>query len=99
MFAQTLGSNQQAGSVMTSMLLFPMMMLGGSLFPIEAMPAWMVEIGQWTPNGMGLIEFKRLLFDTAQSATLLRSLLCLTGLSILFFMLGTHRTVHKMAKA
>lgn len=99
MFAQSLGSNQQAGSVMTSMLLFPLMMMGGSLFPMESMPDWMVEIGRWTPNGMGLIEFKGLLHGTVDSSSFLRSLLCLTGMSATFFFLGTHRTVHKLARA
>jgi ABC-type multidrug transport system permease subunit len=42
-------------------VLFPLFMLGGSLFPSEAMPAWMAAIGRWTPNGWAVEQLKAIL--------------------------------------
>ncbi len=99
LWAQSLGSTQQAGNMMTSMLLFPMMMLGGSLFPMESMPDWMVEVGRWTPNGMALVEFKVLMTGAFDGLSLLRALLCLSGMSCLFFYLSVRRTVRHLSAA
>jgi ABC-type multidrug transport system permease subunit len=29
------------------------MMLGGSMFPLSSMPAWLAALGRWTPSGWG----------------------------------------------
>jgi len=42
-------------------LLFPLMMIGGSFFPLEAMPRWMAAIGALTPNGWALQRLKGIL--------------------------------------
>ncbi len=99
LWAQSLGSSAGAGNVMTSMVLFPMMMLGGSLFPMESMPDWMVGIGRWTPNGMALIEFKGLMTGTVEGASLVRSTLCLLGMAALFFFLSARRTVRHLTNS
>jgi ABC-type multidrug transport system permease subunit len=44
------------------MIIFPLMMLGGSFFPFESMPAWMAAVGRWTPNGLGVTQLKELLY-------------------------------------
>ena len=36
-------------------------MIGGSFFPFEAMPDWMVRIGKLTPNGWALGHIKDIL--------------------------------------
>jgi ABC-type Na+ efflux pump permease subunit len=99
LWAQTLGSTPSAGNMMTSMVLFPMMMLGGSLFPMESMPDWMVEVGRWTPNGMALIEFKGLMTGTVEVASLLRSIVCLSVMSTVFFLLSARRTERHLLNA
>lgn len=91
-WAQSLGSTQQAGNMMTSMLLFPMMMLGGSLFPMESMPDWMIDIGRWTPNGLALIEFKALMNGELNFASLGQSFALLLGVGTTFFLLSARRT-------
>jgi len=48
---QMLAPNQRAATVMTSMILFPMLMAGGSFFPFAALPDWIAAIGRKTPNG------------------------------------------------
>lgn len=48
---QMLGSTQRAANIITSMLLFPLLMAGGSFFPFAALPDWIAAIGRSTPNG------------------------------------------------
>jgi ABC-type multidrug transport system permease subunit len=59
---QTMASSQRAADMLSSMLVFPLMMLGGSFFPFETMPAWMTSIGRWTPNGLGVARLKDILY-------------------------------------
>ena len=56
---QLLASGQQAGSLLSNLVLFPLVMVGGSFFPFEAMPEWMAAIGGWTPNGLALVRSRR----------------------------------------
>jgi ABC-type Na+ efflux pump permease subunit len=48
---QMLVSNRRAAGLLTLMLLFPLMMVGGSFFPFAALPGWISAIGRRTPNG------------------------------------------------
>lgn len=48
---QMLGSTQRAANIITSLLLFPLLMAGGSFFPFAALPDWIAAIGRSTPNG------------------------------------------------
>ena len=57
-----LASSQRAADMLSSTIIFPLMMLGGSFFPFEYMPAWMAAIGRWTPNGLGVARMKDLLY-------------------------------------
>jgi ABC-type multidrug transport system permease subunit len=54
---------EKSASVVTSAMVFPMMMLGGSFFPFEAMPVWMAGIGQYLPNGYMLQKFNLWFID------------------------------------
>ena len=62
--------SKRAGMLLTSFLVFPLMMAGGSFFPFEAMPGWMARIGQWTPNGILLQHLKDFFFDRADGMQL-----------------------------
>jgi len=48
---QMLFPNNKAASVVTMILLFPLMMMGGSFFPLAALPDWIADIGRFAPNG------------------------------------------------
>ena len=58
---QLLASSQRAGDMLSNIVLFPVMMLGGSFFPLEMMPEWMAEIGRWTPNGAAVVRLREVL--------------------------------------
>ena len=67
---QLVATSARGGQLLSTMVLFPLIMIGGSFFPFETMPAWMAEIGRWTPNGLALLEIKKILFGTIDPATL-----------------------------
>jgi ABC-2 type transport system permease protein len=48
---QTAFPNQQAASIFSLVLLFPLMMAGGSFFPLAVLPGWIASIGRLSPNG------------------------------------------------
>jgi ABC-type multidrug transport system permease subunit len=63
---QMLCTSRRGGSILTNLLMFPLLMMGGSFFPFEAMPSWMAEAGQFTPNGWILQELKPLILGKRQ---------------------------------
>lgn len=48
---QMLFANNRAANLVTTILLFPLMMAGGSFFPLAALPDWIAGIGRLSPNG------------------------------------------------
>ena len=48
---QMLFSNQKTAGVISQMLVFPLLMAGGSFFPLAVMPGWIAVIGRASPNG------------------------------------------------
>ena len=48
---QMLFPNNRAANLVTTILLFPLMMVGGSFFPLAALPDWIAGIGRMSPNG------------------------------------------------
>jgi ABC-type multidrug transport system permease subunit len=48
---QMMFPNNRAANLITTILLFPLMMAGGSFFPLAALPEWIAGIGRLSPNG------------------------------------------------
>ncbi len=48
---QMLLPNNRAANLVTMILLFPLLMAGGSFFPLAALPEWIADIGRLAPNG------------------------------------------------
>ncbi len=48
---QMIAPTQHSASLISSMLLFPLLMVGGSFFPLTALPGWIAALGRKTPNG------------------------------------------------
>lgn len=67
---QLSASSQRGAHLVTNLLLFPLLMIGGAFFPFEAMPDWMAAVGRFTPNGFALVEFKWLLGGGLEPARL-----------------------------
>lgn len=43
--------SQKSASLITGVMLFPLLMMGGSFFPLDALPDWLAAIGRMSPNG------------------------------------------------
>ncbi|HHN74016.1 MAG TPA: ABC transporter permease, partial [Acidobacteria bacterium] len=62
---QLFAPNARAGSVLTSLIGFPLLMVGGSFFPLDTMPSFLATIGRLTPNGWALTRLMELLRSEA----------------------------------
>ncbi len=58
---QVFASTRRGASLLTFAVLMPLMMLGGCMFPLEAMPRWMAAVGRRTPNGWAIEQLKAIL--------------------------------------
>ena len=91
MLLQMLASTARTGHMVSSIVLFPLAMLGGSLFPFELMPARLAAIGRFTPNGWAVVEFKAILGGSIDPAGLAKAFLGLTAFGAILFLLLVRR--------
>jgi ABC-type multidrug transport system permease subunit len=84
-------SNKKSADVLAMSVLFPLMMLGGNFFPLEAMPDWMANIGRFTPNGWSMQQLKNILMDTVQPQELAMAFAGLAALWMLLFFFNVRR--------
>lgn len=57
-----IASTQRAAGMLGNLLLFPLLMVGGSMIPFEAMPEWLRGVGRFTPNGWSMEILKGLIY-------------------------------------
>ncbi|MGH9671545.1 MAG: ABC transporter permease [Bryobacteraceae bacterium] len=88
---QMLASSERAANVLTSMVTFPLLMIGGCFFPFESMPAGMARIGKATPNGWMLVRFRSLLEGSADAAGTGLAFLLVAVVGGLAFVLAARR--------
>jgi ABC-type multidrug transport system permease subunit len=88
---QLVAVSQRGASLLSNLVLFPLIMLGGSFFPFEAMPDWMARIGRMTPNGWTLEQFRRILWGTADVTTLTAGFGAMILLGAILFTLNAAR--------
>jgi len=85
---QALAGSRRGGGVLGMLVLFPLLMLGGSFFPFAAMPEGLARIGKLTPNGLALVQLEHLLNGSAVPAELLTTAgLLLVPSAIVFVLL------------
>ena len=88
---QCLASSQRAGDMLSNLVLFPVLMLGGSFFPLQMMPDWMAEIGRWTPNGAALIRLGEILDAQPDFPAMALAALAIGFPAAIAFVLATRR--------
>jgi ABC-type multidrug transport system permease subunit len=88
---QVRAASQRAGNIITMMLIFPLMMLGGSFFPFEVMPTWMATIGRLTPNGWAVQQLRDILVLNIDVAALMVRFTAMLALITVLFLLGAQR--------
>jgi len=79
----------RATNMLGMAIVFPLMMIGGSFFPFEAMPAWMAAIGKLTPNGWALVRLKVILAGTQSPLAFAGGLLAMLAVTAGLTVLGT----------
>ena len=90
-------SSQRGADLLSSTIIFPLMMLGGSFVPFETMPPWMAAVGQWTPNGLGVARLKDLLYGDAAPLPLAVAVLGIGLPAAAAFLLAARRLRRKFA--
>ncbi|NNF16129.1 MAG: ABC transporter permease [Gammaproteobacteria bacterium] len=55
---QVLAPSRKVGSMIAMLIMFPLLMAGGSFFPVETMPEFIGAIANYTPNGRVLEPMK-----------------------------------------
>lgn len=93
---QFLTPHRRAGTFATNLITLPLLMAGGSFFPMETMPGWLAQVGQWTPNGYALTQLQAILLGTSNAATLGLAFGVLVGVGAVFFVLNARQN-HRIA--
>lgn len=88
---QLFTTSQRAGSLVSNVIIFPLLMLGGAFFPFEIMPDWMAGIGRLTPNGWALERFKDVLFARAPAGELALGLAGIAAFTVCLYVAGRAR--------
>ncbi len=88
---QLLSTSMRGGQLLSTMLVFPLMMMGGSFFPFELMPAWMAAIGRWTPNGLAVAQLKQILFGRLDPGALAIGAAAIGVMAVLAFLSAVRR--------
>jgi ABC-type multidrug transport system permease subunit len=88
---QLLATSMRGGQLLSTMVVFPLMMMGGSFFPFEVMPAWMAAIGRWTPNGLAVAHMKQILFGRPDTGAIAVAALAIGAAAVLVFLFGVRR--------
>jgi ABC-type multidrug transport system permease subunit len=87
----TLATTQRTSALVTNLAVFPMMMLGGSMFPFTSMPSTMASIGKMTPNGLGVQGLDLILQGEIWNGHLLTEAAGLLLLTLLFTAMTARR--------
>ena len=88
---QMLFACERAANVVGTVLLFPLMMIGGSFFPLAALPGWIGNIGRLAPNGFIVDRLSGELTAPAAWSIDATSWLTLLGVTVLGLALSAWR--------
>jgi ABC-2 type transport system permease protein len=91
MLLQVLARSQRGAVIVGNLVMFPLLILGGSLFPAEAMPAGLSAIGKWTPNGWALAHLKKVFAGSAGVVETLPALVAMIAMTAVFVFLTRRR--------
>lgn len=98
-FLQLLSASRQGANIVTTIVVFPLMMIGGSLFPMQMMPDWMIAVGRWTPNGLAVLRLGELLRGQAEWGLVARDGAILLGFGLVLFLLSWRRAAGRFLQS
>ncbi|MEE8259247.1 MAG: ABC transporter permease [Sphingomonadales bacterium] len=79
---QVMAPSRRAGGVISTLLVFPLLMAGGSFFPKETLPDVIRAVSDYTPNGQILEPLKQYFLGTYGSSGLFSTLVPLMAVTI-----------------
>lgn len=90
----------KVANIVINAITFPLLMIGGSFFPMEAMPNWLATIGYYLPNGYLLKALKDwLVRDQAMMESMLIPLIIGAVMLLAFWLLNRYlirQLIHKV---
>jgi ABC-type multidrug transport system permease subunit len=87
MAVQLAVGSERAAMLTTQIAMFPLLMVGGSFFPLPALPSFLAVIGRWTPNGYVLTGLTDILLGRMAALDMLAGLGVLVVVCIALFAL------------
>jgi len=85
---QVLSPSRKAGSMISTLVMFPLLMAGGSFFPTETMPSFIATIAQYTPNGRVIEPLKGYLIGEFGASGLFSDVSGIMAAALLLVMLS-----------
>ena len=96
--AQLVLASERTASTVAGMTMVPLAMLGGSFFPLEAMPENFERFARYTPNGWMLVTLRSILSAPVARPELARDFACLLAAGALLFTLAAHLLNRRFAR-
>jgi ABC-2 type transport system permease protein len=87
----TMFASPRGATMLSSLLMMMLGMLGGCFFPFELMPNSLAVVGRWMPNGWALLRFRDILAGIADPLKLAAAFGIVVGLTMLVFAVVTWR--------
>ena len=89
MLVQVSAASSSSADVIGTLLMFPLLMVGGSFFPTEVMPEWLAPLADFTPNGRILEPLKQYFIGAYGSSGLLENLAFILAATIIMIFLAS----------
>jgi len=93
---QVLAPSRKAGGMISTLIMFPLLMAGGSFFPTETMPGFISAIAEYTPNGRVLEPLKGYLVGEHGSSGMFSSLWIIMLATLLLILLTGRLSARKV---
>ncbi len=90
MFVASLGKTEQSVAGASWAIMIVMMMLGGGMVPLMAMPSWMASLSDLSPVKWGILSLEGAIWRSFSWLELLPSLGLLVGVGVLGLLAGTY---------
>jgi len=84
-------SSARTAGTLTTMIIFPLLMVGGSFFPFESMPAGLARFGRLTPNGWALTQLKAILWGGVEPGSIAIAFAGLVAVGLVAFWISARR--------
>ena len=92
---QVLAPSKKAGGVISTLVMFPLLMAGGSFFPTETMPKFIAAIARYTPNGRVIEPLKGYLIGEYGAYTVFSDLWGIMAVTLLLVLLTGRLSARK----